>query len=100
MGGRGRRDRFPGLTVEGQSSQLMTGTAGYITSGAGYILANPARADTAFVAGAHIARRQARPVHQSPASARLAIHGSPARPRASAYGERVSNKVSHLPDED
>ena len=49
MGGRARRDRFPSLTVEGQSSQLKAGTAGYITSGAGYILANPARADTAFV---------------------------------------------------
>lgn len=37
------------LTVEGQASQLKAGTAGHITSGAGYLLANPGRAGTAFV---------------------------------------------------
>ena len=36
------------MTVEGQPSQLKPGTAGHITSGAGYLLANPGRADTAF----------------------------------------------------
>jgi len=82
MGGRAPRDRFPGLTVEGQSSQLKAGTAGYITAGAGYILANPARADTAFVL-VHIPHAARRPVHQSPASARLAIHDrQPGRARA------------------
>lgn len=37
------------LTVGGQASQLTAGTAGHITSGAGYLLANLSRADTAFV---------------------------------------------------
>jgi glyoxylate utilization-related uncharacterized protein len=37
------------LTVEGQSSQLEAGSAGRIPSGASYIVANPARADTTFV---------------------------------------------------
>jgi len=36
------------MTVEGQPSQLKPGTAGHITSGAGYLLANSGRADTAF----------------------------------------------------
>jgi transcriptional regulator with XRE-family HTH domain len=37
------------LTVDGKVSQLKQGTAGHITSAAGYLLANPGRADTAFV---------------------------------------------------
>jgi len=37
------------LTVEDQASQLKPGTAGHITTGASYTLANPGRADTAFV---------------------------------------------------
>jgi transcriptional regulator with XRE-family HTH domain len=37
------------LTVQGEASQLKAGTAGHITSGASYDLANPGRADTAFV---------------------------------------------------
>jgi transcriptional regulator with XRE-family HTH domain len=36
------------MTVDGQPSQLNPGTAGHITSGAGYLLANSGRADTAF----------------------------------------------------
>lgn len=36
------------MTVDGQPSQLKPGTAGHITSGAGYLLANSGRADTAF----------------------------------------------------
>lgn len=37
------------LTVQGEASQLKAGTAGHITSGASYELANPGRADAAFV---------------------------------------------------
>jgi glyoxylate utilization-related uncharacterized protein len=37
------------LTVQGRSSQLEAGHAGSIPSGATYIVANPARADTTFV---------------------------------------------------
>ena len=36
------------MTVEGTASQLNPGTAGHISSGAGYLLANSGRADTAF----------------------------------------------------
>jgi transcriptional regulator with XRE-family HTH domain len=36
------------MTVEGKLSQLKPGTAGHITSGAGYLLANSGRADAAF----------------------------------------------------
>jgi len=36
------------MTVEGQPSQLKPGTAGHVTSGAGYLLANSGRTDTAF----------------------------------------------------
>jgi transcriptional regulator with XRE-family HTH domain len=37
------------LTVDEQASQLTADTAGHITSGASYVLANPGPADTAFV---------------------------------------------------
>ena len=36
------------MTVEDQPSQLKPGTAGHVTSGAGYLLANSGRTDTAF----------------------------------------------------
>jgi transcriptional regulator with XRE-family HTH domain len=47
------------MTVEGAPSQLKPGTAGHITSGAGYLLANSGRADTEFTL-----------VHIPPAAAR------------------------------
>jgi hypothetical protein len=36
------------MTVDGETSHLAAGTAGHIVSGAGCVLANPARAETAF----------------------------------------------------
>lgn len=47
------------MTVEGELSELKAGTAGHITSDAGYILANQGRADTEFAL-----------VHIPPAAAR------------------------------
>jgi len=47
VGGSIRKDRS--LTVQGEASQLKAGTAGHITPGDSYDLANPGRADTAFV---------------------------------------------------
>ena len=47
------------MTVDDETSSLGAGTAGHIVSGTGYVLANPARAEAAFVL-----------VHIPPASAR------------------------------
>jgi hypothetical protein len=47
------------MTVDGQTSHLAAGTAGHIVSGAGYVLANPGRAEAVFVL-----------VHIPPAAAR------------------------------
>jgi transcriptional regulator with XRE-family HTH domain len=57
------------MTVDGEGSQLTAGTAGHITSGASYILANPARTDTTF-ALAHIPPAAARARYTRPAAAR------------------------------
>lgn len=48
------------MTVDGETSELAAGTAGHIISGTGYVLANPARADAAFVL-MHIPPAAARP---------------------------------------
>jgi transcriptional regulator with XRE-family HTH domain len=56
-------------TVAGETSHLAAGTAGHIVSGTGYVLANPARAETAFVL-----------VHIPPAAARARYTRAPAKP--------------------
>jgi transcriptional regulator with XRE-family HTH domain len=61
------------MTVDGQPSQLKPGTAGHITAGAGYLLANSGRADTAFTL-----------VHIPPASMRARYTRAAARPPANA----------------
>lgn len=60
------------LTVQGEASQLEAGTAGHITSGASYDLANPGRADTDFVL-----------VHVPPAAPRARYTRAPRPPAAS-----------------
>jgi transcriptional regulator with XRE-family HTH domain len=67
------------LEVEGQASQLTAGTAGRITSGAGYSLANRARAEAAF-ALVHIPPATTRARYTRLATARQA----PRPPRASS----------------
>jgi len=57
------------MTVDGETSQLTAGTAGHIVSGTGYALANPARADAAFVL-----------VHIPPAAARARYTRATANP--------------------
>jgi transcriptional regulator with XRE-family HTH domain len=57
------------MTVEGEGSQLTTGTAGHITSGASYALANPGRAEAAF-ALVHIPPAATRARYTRPAAAR------------------------------
>ena len=57
------------MTVDGEGSQLTAGTAGHITSGAGYTLANPARTDTKF-ALVHIPPAATRARYTRPAAAR------------------------------
>jgi mannose-6-phosphate isomerase-like protein (cupin superfamily) len=61
------------MTVDGQPSQLKPGTAGHITAGAGYLLANSGRADTAFTL-----------VHIPPASMRARYTRAAARPHDNA----------------
>ena len=61
------------LTVEGQASQMTAGTAGHITTGTGYTLANPGRADMAFTL-----------VHIPPAAARARYTRAAAKPSSNA----------------
>jgi transcriptional regulator with XRE-family HTH domain len=57
------------MTAQGQSSQLKAGTAGHITAGANYTLANPARTDTTF-ALVHIPPAVTRTRYTRPATSR------------------------------
>jgi transcriptional regulator with XRE-family HTH domain len=57
------------MTVAGETSHLAAGTVGHIVSGTGYVLANPARAEAAFVL-----------VHIPPAAARACYTRAPANP--------------------
>jgi transcriptional regulator with XRE-family HTH domain len=57
------------LTVEGEASQLSAGSAGHITSAAGYLLANPGRATTEFTL-VHIPPAAARTRYTRPATSR------------------------------
>ena len=57
------------MTVDGETSHLAAGTAGHIVSGTGYSLANPGRADAAFVL-----------VHIPPATARARYNRAQANP--------------------
>ena len=68
------------MTVEDQPSQLKPGTAGHVTSGAGYLLANSGRTDTAFTL-VHIppASTRARYTRAATGPAGTTPHGSPYR---------------------
>jgi transcriptional regulator with XRE-family HTH domain len=57
------------LTAEGQDSQMAAGTAGHITTDAGYTLANTGRADTAFTL-VHIPPAATRGRYTRPATTR------------------------------
>ena len=57
------------MTVEGEPSQLKAGTAGHITADAGYVLANPGRAETEF-ALVHIPPAPGRARYTRPATTR------------------------------
>jgi hypothetical protein len=61
------------MTVDGEPSHLAAGTAGHIVSGAGYVLANPGRAETAFVL-VHIPPAPPVPATPGPRQSRLTLH--------------------------
>jgi len=73
------------ITVDGQTSHLTAGTAGHIVSGTGYLLANPTRAEAAFIL-----------VHIPPAAARARYTRPPAGQPEGPDAHRTGNSA-HAP---